>query len=85
MRGAAQRSYLPFANEIEQAYTVNVIDTPERRQPAGVVVLARVIGDYVVIEEDLTDRPLVDRLVAAGIPREKIILAYAGEPLPDMT
>ncbi len=48
------------------------------------VVLARVVGDYVIVEEDLTDRPLVDRLVAAGIPREKIILAYAGEPLSDM-
>lgn len=83
--GGSKVKYLPFANEIEQAYTVNVIDTPERRQPAGVVVLARVIGDYVIIEEDLTDRPLVDRLVAAGIPREKIILAYAGEPLPDVS
>jgi hypothetical protein len=35
----------------------------------------------VITEEDLTDRPLVDALVRAGVPRDKIVLAYAGEPI----
>ncbi|MDX2140626.1 MAG: element excision factor XisI family protein [Chloroflexota bacterium] len=38
--------------------------------------------DSVVIERDMNDKPLVDALVQAGVPREKIILAYAGEAMP---
>lgn len=64
-------------------YGVIVLDYPVRQQPAGVVVFARIVGDYVVIEEDTTDRPLVDKLTAKGIPRDKIICAYAGESLPE--
>ena len=46
--------------------------------------MARVVGDYVVIEEDSTDKPLVDALMMNGdVQREKIILAYQGEALPD--
>ncbi|HXT38022.1 MAG TPA: element excision factor XisI family protein [Chloroflexota bacterium] len=39
----------------------------------------RLVGEHIVIEHDLNDRPLVDALVAVGVPREKIVLAYAGE------
>ena len=66
-----------LSNEEQGVYGVNVIDWPEHRRSAGVVVLARVEGDHVIIEEDLTDRPLVDALVAAGISREQIILKFA--------
>jgi hypothetical protein len=38
--------------------------------------------DTIIIEHDINSKPLVDALVQAGIPREKIILAYAGEPVP---
>ncbi|MCC7450458.1 MAG: XisI protein [Anaerolineae bacterium] len=68
-----------FPKEDEQVYAVVAVDWPVRHYPASVVVLARIEGDMVIIEEDTTDRPLVDSLVHAGIPREKIIRAYAGE------
>jgi hypothetical protein len=42
-----------------------------------------VVGDTVVIEHDTTDRPLWQELVRLGVPREKIILTYTGEPVPD--
>lgn len=73
----------PFANEERQVYAVNIVDFPVRKRPAAVVVIARVEGDTVYIEEDLTDRPLVDALVQAGIPREKIILTYVGETVAE--
>jgi hypothetical protein len=73
------------SNDDDGVYGVVVVDTPVRKQPAGVVVLARVLGDKVVIEEDLTDRPLYQALMRQGIPRERLILAYVGEPLPDLT
>ncbi|HVA90382.1 MAG TPA: element excision factor XisI family protein [Chloroflexota bacterium] len=42
-------------------------------------LVARLVDEHIVIEHDLNDRPLVDALVAAGMPRGKIVLAYAGE------
>jgi hypothetical protein len=74
--GLNLRTY-PLSNEDQHVYAVNVIDWPERRRPAAVVVLVRVEGNQVIIEEDLTDRPLVEALINAGIPREQIILKYA--------
>jgi hypothetical protein len=64
-------------------YAVNAVDYPKRDDVAGVVVLARIVGNRVVIEEDMTDKKLVDALQQRGILRDQIILAYAGEPIPD--
>lgn len=72
-----------LSNELDRVYAVNRV-IPSRRWPTEVVVMAHVTGDYIVIDDDRTDKPLVDRLVAAGVPRSKIILAYGGEPLPDL-
>jgi len=66
-----------LSNEEQGVYSVNVIDWPEHHRSAAVVVLARVEGEQVIVEEDLTNRPLVDALVAAGVPREQIVLKYA--------
>ncbi|MCY4020560.1 MAG: element excision factor XisI family protein [Chloroflexi bacterium] len=64
-------------------YAVNGVDYPERKDIAGVVVLARVVKNMVVIEEDMSDKKLVDALIQAGILRDQIVLAYEGEPIPD--
>ncbi|MBK9124901.1 MAG: XisI protein [Chloroflexi bacterium] len=74
---------LPVYDDERRTYAVTAVDHPRVRWPAGVVVLARVVGDVVVIEDDQTDRPLVDALLQRGVPREKIVLVYAGEPAPD--
>lgn len=42
-----------------------------------------VVNNKTIINKDTTDRPLVDELVRAGIPRDQIVLAYAGEKLPE--
>src|SRR5688500_10413125 len=81
--GGPNLKTFPVVTANDSGYGVIVVDSPVRQQPAGVVVFARIVGDYVVIEEDTTDRPLVDKLTAKGIPREKIICAYAGESLPE--
>ena len=81
--GGPNLKTFPIVTPDQAGYGVIVLDYPVRQQPAGVVVFARIVGEYVVIEEDTTDRPLVDKLTAKGIPREKIICAYAGESLPE--
>ena len=63
-----------------------VVDVPKPDHPLvknpAIIVMARVVDDKVVIDEDKTDRPLYEELMHAGIPRSQIILAYAGESLP---
>jgi XisI protein len=54
----------------------------KRYADAGLIV--RVVGHQIIIERDMNDKPLVDALTHAGIPRTQIILAYAGEPVPEM-
>ena len=62
----------------EQVFAVSAVTT-SGEYPAAIVVQARLAGDTIIIDADNTDRPLVERLMAEGIPREKIIRAYAGE------
>jgi hypothetical protein len=66
-----------------QIFTVLVVPDYPPKFESGIVVLARVVDDKVIIDEDTTDRPLWKELVRAGIPREQIILAYAGEQVPE--
>jgi hypothetical protein len=73
----------PILDDTNQVYGVNAVDYPTRQETALVIVLARITADKVVIEEDTTDKKLVDALLQRGIPREQIVLAYAGEPIPD--
>jgi hypothetical protein len=73
----------PIFDDVRQMYTINAVGHPVHREHAGIVIFARVVGDKIIIEVDQTDRPLVDALIQAGIPRQQIILAYAGEPIPE--
>jgi hypothetical protein len=65
-------------------YAVVGIPNWPRTLSASIVVLARIVGHQIVIEEDTTDKPLYQALMAnASVPRHQIILAYAGEQAPD--
>jgi hypothetical protein len=49
----------------------------------GISLVVRVVDDLIIVERDQNDKIVLDALLQAGIPREKVILAYAGEPLPE--
>ncbi len=76
------KSYALLNTEANVFAVVDVPDHYPRKFPAGIAVMARIESDRVLIEEDTTDRPLVDELVRAGIPREQIICTYIGETMP---
>lgn len=44
-------------------------------------LIVRVVSDPIIIERDVNDKPLVDALLQAHVPRRQIVLAYAGEPV----
>lgn len=81
-QGANVYAFL-MQDQVNQVYSVSMIDYPVRRYVPAMILLARIVGDKIVIETDHTDKPLVEALVAAGIPREQIVLAYAGETLTE--
>ena len=72
--------------EDRENYRYLVVLLPEyvvrQKVNSGIVVMARVVGDTVIIDEDTTDKPLFKELMRAGIPRDKIVLLYAGEQPP---
>lgn len=82
-KGLNGYAYL-VANPEQQAFTVVSVGYIDGKRIASADLIVRLIGDSVIIERDDNDAPLVDALVQAGIPREKIILAYEGEPVPEV-
>ena len=48
-------------------------------QESLTILVARIEGEKVIIETDLTDRPLFQTLEQAGVQREQIVCAYVGE------
>lgn len=75
----------PIMDDDNQTYAVIIIEDDPAARPAYALVMARVVADKIVIEEDRSfDKPLYKALMAnAGVPREQIILAYAGEQLTE--
>src|SRR5688572_27737919 len=76
-------SYLTH-NDDDSVFTVVDVARLKHQHVSGVSLVVRIVGDKVVIERDQNDKPLVDALTQAGISREDIILAYAGEPVPEL-
>ncbi|SRR5258708_21818074 len=75
-------SYLTSTPD-ERVFTSVSVGHAQGKQFAFADLIVRLIGNYVVIDHDANSAPLVDALVEAGIPRSQIILAYAGEPIPE--
>lgn len=53
------------------------------KHEASSAIIARISNEHIIIDEDITDKQLVDMLLQYGIPREQIILAYAGEKIEE--
>ncbi len=68
--------------ESQPVYSVLVVpyDNP---QDSTTIIVARLTPDNrIAIETDLTDKPLYEALLQAGVPREQIVRAYLGERPP---
>jgi hypothetical protein len=77
--GANFKSHLTRSMD-GSTYTVLDIARDEHGQRfVATSVVIQLVDGFVIVEHDDNDKPVVDALVQAGIPREQIILAYAGE------
>jgi len=78
-KGLNSQSYLTHNDD----NTVFSVVTVTQKNTSFVSLLVRVSGETVIVEQDRNDKPLVDALLQAGVPRSQIILSYAGEPVPE--
>jgi hypothetical protein len=73
----------PILDDTHRTYAVNGIMDEPGKDHAWIIVQARVVENYVIVDEDnVLDKNLIHALLQAGIPREQIILAYEGENAP---
>ena len=72
-----------MVSEDRNVFTIVSIGKIKTGRVTHLSLLARIADNHIVIEIDDSNKPLVDTLVQAGIPRSQIILAYAGEPVPE--
>ncbi|NJL53801.1 XisI protein [bacterium] len=75
-------SYLTSSADDRKHTIISVGQLPDKRI-VDASLIVHVAGDRIVIERDVNDRPLVDALQQAGVERQQIILAYAGEPIDE--
>src|SRR5690349_5659988 len=67
----------------QQLYMVVIVpESQHPRQEAMIEVMARIENGKVIIDTDITDRPLYEQLIRNGVPEEQIILRYVNEPVP---
>src|SRR5437868_3516924 len=81
-RGANGYSYL-IENPERTAWSVVFVLSLDGKRVVRTGLIVRLLNDQILVEQDTNEPPLVDALINEGIPRSKIILAYAGEPVPE--
>jgi hypothetical protein len=81
--GGVDHEMYGFGDDTAQVYAIIAVDFPVHRRQPTVVMMARIAGQTVIIEEDRTDRPLADALIAAGIAEAQVVRPGVGEDLPD--
>jgi hypothetical protein len=72
-------------DDATQTFAVVTLMNERQGQPTYVAQMARVLGNWVIIEQDVSaEKFLYEALmVNGGIPRDQIILAYQGEAIPE--
>ena len=76
-------SYLTHTDDGEMFTVVSMAQVRDQHiVDTDLIVLLR--NNLIIIERDVNDKILADALIQAGISREQIILAYAGETVEEV-
>lgn len=82
--GDAFNGYVFMTSNVEQTrFVVTAVGNVKGKRIVNTSLIVQLIGDKIIIEQDTNSKVLVDALEQAAIPRSQIILAYAGEPVPE--
>jgi hypothetical protein len=84
--GEAANGYVALTvNPDETLFTLTAIGTAKGQRFVNTAVVVSIESNLIIIERDQTDKAVVDALLQAGVAREQIICAYAGEVPPILT
>ena len=83
VKGLNSDAYLTVSPDDNLLTVVDIAHIHGQRIVATSLIV-RLLNNQVVVEHDDNNKPLVDALVQAGVPRSKIILAYLGESVPEV-
>ncbi len=75
-------SYLTVSSD-QSHFVITSVGNVRGQRIVNTAMIVQLFGNKIVIDRDIYDKQLVDALEQAGIPRAQIILAYAGEPVPE--
>lgn len=75
-------SYLT-SNADQTHFVVTSVGHIRGQRIVNTAIIVHFIDGRIIIDRDIFDKSLADALIHAGIPRSQIILAYAGEPVPE--
>lgn len=83
-RGYNGYSYLTSSTD-QRHFVVTSVGTVQGKRIVNTGLVVQLADDTIIIDRDINNKPLVDALIQAGLPRSQIILAYAGEAVPEFT
>ncbi len=81
-KGLNSQGYLT-QSEDNTLFTVVIVSQMKGKHFSDTSLMVRMLDEYIIVERDQNDKIVLDALLQAGIPRSQIILAYAGEPVPE--
>jgi hypothetical protein len=83
--GKGLNGYAYLINDpVRDVYTVISVGYINGQRIVDADLIVRLVDDKIIIERDMNNKILLDALLQAGVPRSQIILAYAGEPVPEV-
>ncbi|MHB8629402.1 MAG: element excision factor XisI family protein [Aggregatilineales bacterium] len=85
VKGANFESFLTISPDGQVFTVVDVAKNDQGHRFTATSLFVHLLNGRVVVEHDDNDKPLVDALIQSGVSSENIILAYAGEPVPEAT
>ncbi len=82
--GKAFNGYSYLTSSADQRhFVVTSVGTIQGKRIVNTGLVVQLSNNTIIIDRDINNKPLLDALVQAGVPRAQIILAYAGEPVPE--
>lgn len=75
-------SYLTASSD-QSHFVITSVGYIRGQRIVNTAMIVQLLNDQIVIDRDIYDKQLVDALLQVGVPRSQIILAYAGEPVPE--
>lgn len=83
VKGINSDAYLTVSPDGDLLTVIDFAHDNKGRRFVATSLVVRYTDEFVIIQHDDNNKPLVDALVQGGVPRAQIILAYAGETIPE--